>query len=74
MRQTVGEKRLKRYRRETGLDVLAALVRGNTDHRIDLCIADGSVMHWYRDGRLEKSSIGWNVERWRAKQAAAANA
>lgn len=67
MRCTVGPKKIAKYVKKTGLPILTALVRGGTDHRIDLCLDDGSVMHWYKDGKMEKSTIGWNVERWRAK-------
>jgi hypothetical protein len=54
MRQTVGPKKIARYRRETGLPVVKALVRGDTHHRIDLYLEDGTVMCWYRrTGEIE---------------------
>ena len=69
MRQSVGEKKVRRYRRETGLDVLTALVRGNTDHRIDLLLADGTITHWFKDGTLKSAvNIGWDVQRWKAQR------
>lgn len=54
----VGEKKVSLYCKKTGLPVVAALVRGGTDHRIDLCLEDGVVVHWYKDGTMEKSEIG----------------
>lgn len=53
----VGQKKIKKYKKQTGLPVLTALVRGGTDHRIDLCLDDGSVMYWYKDGSMEKASV-----------------
>lgn len=53
MRQRLGNKSLARLRRKTGLDIVKALVRGNTDHRIDLYLADGRVAHLWPDGKLE---------------------
>ena len=41
----IGEKKVALYRKKTGLLVVAALVRGGTDHRIDLCLEDGGVVH-----------------------------
>ena len=54
-RQKVGEKKLRRLAEKTGLDLVAALVRGGTDHRIDLCVRGGEVVHLYRCGASEKS-------------------
>lgn len=56
----VGEKKVLAYRNKTGLPVVAALVRGGTDHRIDLCLEDGVVVHWFNDGTMEKSDIRHN--------------
>ena len=53
MRQRVGEKKLRRLRDQTGLPVVAAMVRGGTDHRIDLCLEGGHVAALYRDGTIE---------------------
>ena len=58
-RQKLGEKKLARYRRETGLPVVYGLVRGNTDHRVDLLLEDGSIVCRYKDGSLEKSPLRW---------------
>lgn len=53
-RQWVGEKKVRRYAKATGLPVVKALVRGGTDHRVDLCLEDGSVVaYWPSDGTVE---------------------
>lgn len=56
-RQTLGPKKVDKLRRQTGLPVVAVLVRGGTEHRKDLCLADGSVVHLYSDGTLERSDL-----------------
>jgi hypothetical protein len=48
----LGPKKVRRLAAQTGLDVVTALTRGGTDHRIDLFCADGSRWHLLRDGRL----------------------
>ena len=58
-RQRLGEKKTNRLRKETGLDIAAVLVRGGTNHRRDLCLHDGSIIHLYRDGKMMKSSLEW---------------
>lgn len=62
MRQQLGIKKLRALRKETHLDIVAALVRGNTNHRIDLCLRDGSVVSKHVDGRLERSPVNHCVE------------
>lgn len=54
-RQKLGEKKLRRLAEKTGLDLVAALVRGGTGHRVDLCVRGGVVVHLYRCGSTEKS-------------------
>ena len=66
-RCAIGEKKVSKYRNKTGLPVLAALTRGGTNHRIDLLLDDGSVMHWYKNGGFEVCSIKWNIEGWRER-------
>ena len=56
-RQSLGAKKVRHLRAKTGLDVVAAMVRGGTDHRIDLCLADGSVISLHRDGSLELNRL-----------------
>lgn len=60
-RQSLGEKRVRRLATETGLPVVKVLVKGGTDHRKDLCLEDGTVMHLYRDGSMEKSALRWRT-------------
>jgi hypothetical protein len=64
MRQTLSKKNVNKIARQTGLPVLAVLVRGGTDHRKDLCLDDGSVMHLEKDGTMEISPIKWNIKRY----------
>lgn len=66
-RNRIGPKKVEKLRDKTGLSVLTALTRGNTDHRIDLYLDDGSVHHLYKDGTIEKSEMQWNVEDWNIK-------
>ena len=56
-RQRLGAKKTKALAQATGLPVVAVLVRGGTDHRKDLCLEDGSVVHLYSDGSMEKSAL-----------------
>jgi hypothetical protein len=69
-RQRVGDKKVAKYRALTGLPVLAALVRGGTDHRVDLLLADGSVMDWYpKTGEMEKAEgLTWDMKEWSSQQ------
>lgn len=47
-RQRVSVRTAARYRRETGLPVIGALVRGGTDHRVDLALeGDRRVWYWW---------------------------
>ena len=59
MRNKLGPKKVKRLAIKTGLPVKQALTRGGTDHRIDLLLEGGAVVHLYKDGEMEKSDIGW---------------
>ena len=52
MRQCMGPKKVARYRRDTGLPLRAILVRGGTEHRKDLCLEDGSIVHLFSDGEM----------------------
>lgn len=60
-RQRLGVKKTNRLIAETGLPIVAVLVRGGTRHRRDLCLSDGSVIHLYRDGKMEKALIGHSM-------------
>jgi len=59
-RQLLGEKKVNQLRKKLSLPIVQALVRGGTDHRIDLCLINGDVIHYWPDGTMEKSTIGWN--------------
>ena len=59
MRQLLNEKKTKKLAKETGLPVVKVMVRGGTDHRKDLCLEDGSIMHLWKDGTLSKCPIPW---------------
>ncbi len=61
-RQQMGEKKVSRWREQTGLPVIAVLVRGGTNHRKDLCLEDGSVVHMFSDGTMEKSDIRHGIK------------
>ena len=56
MRQRMGEKKVKKLAAKTGLPVVGAFVRGNTDHRVDLLLDGGVVACLYRDGEIEIDS------------------
>jgi len=47
-RQRMRVGRAHYFRRRFGLPVVNVLVRGGTDHRIDLWLQDGSIASWYR--------------------------
>ena len=59
MRQLLSKKKTNKLAKETGLPIVKVLVRGGTDHRKDLCLEDGSIIHLYRDGTQEKSELRW---------------
>ena len=61
-RQKLGRKKLNKLRRETGLDIVGCFVRGNTNHRKDLCMPDGSVYCLFSNGRIERSISRHGVE------------
>ncbi len=52
MRQRLGKKKVDKLRKETGLDIIAVLVRGGTHHRRDLCIRGGSIVSLWNDGTM----------------------
>ena len=59
--QRLGKKKVNKLRIKTGLDIVHVLVRGGTNHRLDLCVKDGTLYHLFKDGEIEKSDIGWSV-------------
>ncbi len=62
MRQRMSDRKVKKLARQTGLDLVGVLVRGNTNHRKDLCLRDGSVKHLWPDGRITDGKFGHGVE------------
>lgn len=58
-RQLLGIKKVNRLRKLTGLPIEKVMVRGNTDHRQDLCLTDGRVISRYRDGELFELPYPW---------------
>jgi hypothetical protein len=64
MRQKLGPKKVARLRAKTGLDIVYALVRGNTGHRIDLYVAGGRIVSLWPDGSTEESE----ERRWAPKE------
>jgi hypothetical protein len=51
-RQLLGRKKTVALRKQTGLDIIAVLVRGGTEHRRDLCLRDGTVKFMWPDGEI----------------------
>lgn len=56
MRQRVGEKKTRAIRKKTGLPVVKVYVRGGTNHRKDLHLEDGTVVHLYKDGTMKNTA------------------
>ena len=57
-RQQLGKRKVLSLREQfPELDIIAALVRGGTDHRIDLCLRDNRVFHLFKDGSLKESEL-----------------
>lgn len=61
MRQVLGPKKLARLHTLTGLPIVKVMVRGGTNHRQDLCLADGSIVCRWPDGTLEPSDGRWKL-------------
>jgi len=57
MRQSLNKKNTRRIAQKTGLPVEQVLVRGGTDHRKDLLLNNGVVVHYLKDGSLVISDI-----------------
>lgn len=56
-RQSMSSRKVRKIAAQTGLQVMRVLVRGGTDHRRDLLLADGSVVHLFKDGAMERSTF-----------------
>lgn len=59
MRQLLGEKKTRRLRQQTGLPIAFVKVRGNTEHRKDLYLEDGTIVHLWPDGETQPCENGW---------------
>ena len=54
-RQRVSNPRkLRKYSKIINETVVSALVRGGTDHRVDLILEHGGVVSLYKDGTVER--------------------
>lgn len=42
-----------------GQPIAHAVTRGGTDHRVDACLPDGSILHVYKDGTTEPCPWRW---------------
>ena len=56
-RQRLGQKKLQKYAQQAGLTgIVYGLVRGGTDHRVNLYEADGTTWYyWPATGQLDKA-------------------
>lgn len=61
MRQLLSKKKTRKIAEATGLDIEKIMVRGNTDHRKDLCLTDGTIAYLFRNGALVKSQDRWSI-------------
>jgi len=66
----IGMNKVSKLKRITGIDnILSAAVRGNTDHRIDLLLEDGSIISLSRKYKiLTKSSFTWDAEKFKKER------
>lgn len=62
VRQRLGKKKVEKLKQKTGLDIVGVLVRGNTEHRKDLCLRDGTITCLFPDGEMFKSTTRHNLE------------
>jgi len=60
VRCLIGEKKLRWLRERTGLDIVKAMVRGNTGHAILCCLSDGSWIHLPSIAEIKRN--GWTPE------------
>lgn len=55
MRQALGVRKLAKYSRLLNVTAVRGLVRGGTDHRVDLLLADGRTICYWPDGTIQNS-------------------
>ena len=58
-RQLLGQKKVNKLIKETKLNIVKVMVRGGTNHRLDLCVNGGEVFNLYKTGELIKSDGKW---------------
>lgn len=61
-RQILGEKKTRKLKERFKLPIVQVLVRGGTDHRMDLCLENGMVIGLYKDGTMKESTLGWDQQ------------
>lgn len=62
MRQVMSERKTRRIAEQVGLKVVRVMVRGNTRHRRDLCLVDGSIATLWPDGSVLLNRGRWMYE------------
>lgn len=66
MRQFVGDRKIRKYAAATGLDIVHAMARGNTGHRVQLYVRGGTIWYyWPKTERLEKGT--GPLDTWRSR-------
>ena len=63
MRQLLGQKKVNKLRVLTGLDIVKVMVRGGTNHRLDLCLSDGYIATLYRNENPIKTKDKWELKK-----------
>ena len=58
-RQIMSQKRTRQLAYAFNLPIVKVWVRGNTHHRKDLCLYDGTILNLYKDGNIYRSEIKW---------------
>ena len=58
-RQLLNKKKTLALRRQTGLDIIAVLVRGGGHDKL-LCLRDGTITVLHTDGTSEQQMWTWN--------------
>jgi hypothetical protein len=59
MRQRLNAKNTRKLQRVTGLPIHHVVVRGDTNHRQDLCLMDGSIIYRDTHGGLSQAPLRW---------------
>jgi hypothetical protein len=68
-RQFLGEKKLNKYRKETGLLIVDGMVRGNSEHTIIFHLTGGErVRYDPRTGEVEDEALNPTDPHWTGSQ------